>query len=144
LDRELPSHVFLHGNRFRVQKMIGARLVRQSFESLDEATTFLDGLLDQISQERAQDLARATRGTTIGDIVREWWEGPAAIPVEHRRGHRDRVSHRTLNQVAEFLGHSPRRTLELYGWTLDREALKHVGETVVTLVDIDGMWGPSD
>ena len=24
---------------------------------------------------------------------------------------------RSLNQVAEFLGHSPRMTLELYGWT---------------------------
>jgi integrase len=49
---------------------------------------------------------------------------------------------RSLNQVAEFLGHSPRMTLELYGWTLDREALKHVGETVMTLVDIDGIWRP--
>jgi integrase len=50
---------------------------------------------------------------------------------------------RSLNQVAEFLGHSPRMTLELYGWTLDREALKDVGETVVTLIDVDGIWRPS-
>lgn len=49
---------------------------------------------------------------------------------------------RSLNQVAEFLGHSPRMTLELYGWTLDRDALKQVGETVMTLVDVDGIWRP--
>jgi integrase len=49
---------------------------------------------------------------------------------------------RSLNQVAEFLGHSPRMTLELYGWTLDREALQRVGETVVTLIDVDGLWHP--
>lgn len=51
---------------------------------------------------------------------------------------------KSLNQVAEFLGHSPRMTLELYGWTLDRDALRQVGETVVALVDVNGFWKPTE
>lgn len=39
-----------------------------------------------------------------------------------------------INQVAEFLGHSPSMTLMLYGRHLDREAMRRVGRAATSLV----------
>lgn len=39
-----------------------------------------------------------------------------------------------INQVAEFLGHSPQMTLTLYGRHLDQEAMRRVGRAATTLV----------
>ncbi|MGH7858919.1 MAG: hypothetical protein ACREQY_16460, partial [Candidatus Binatia bacterium] len=39
-----------------------------------------------------------------------------------------------INQVAEFLGHTPQMTLMLYGRHLDREAMTRVGRAATTLV----------
>lgn len=39
-----------------------------------------------------------------------------------------------INQVAEFLGHTPQMTLMLYGRHLDREAMRRVGRAATTLV----------
>jgi integrase len=39
-----------------------------------------------------------------------------------------------LNQVAEFLGHSPQMTLTLYGRHLDRDAMRKVGRAATGLV----------
>lgn len=39
-----------------------------------------------------------------------------------------------INQVAEFLGHSPQMTLTLYGRHLDRDALRKVGRAATGLV----------
>lgn len=38
-----------------------------------------------------------------------------------------------INQVAEFLGHTPQMTLMLYGRHLDREAMRRVGRTAASL-----------
>lgn len=40
-----------------------------------------------------------------------------------------------INQVAEFLGHTPAMTLNLYGRTLDHDALKRVGDAATRLYD---------
>jgi len=39
-----------------------------------------------------------------------------------------------INQVAEFLGHTPQMTLMLYGRHLDREAMRRVGRAATMLV----------
>lgn len=39
-----------------------------------------------------------------------------------------------INQVAEFLGHTPQMTLMLYGRHLDREAMRRVGRAATSLV----------
>ena len=39
-----------------------------------------------------------------------------------------------INQVAEFLGHSPQMTLNLYGRHLDHDAMREVGRTATRLV----------
>lgn len=39
-----------------------------------------------------------------------------------------------INQVAEFLGHTPQMTLMLYGRHLDRDAMRRVGRAATTLV----------
>ncbi len=87
----LPSGIYRHRSRFRVQKMLRGKLVRRSFSSLEEAERFLEFLNADIEDARAVEAARLSGAVTIMDIVRLWWLGPV-VDGEHRGGHRQRVS----------------------------------------------------
>lgn len=83
-----------HRSRFRVVKRVNGTLHRRTFDTLSEAREFLQGVEEQ--QRTAQELVRRPAIVrSVGDVVREWWEGPSDVPAERRRGHRDRVSPRT-------------------------------------------------
>ena len=95
MAKQLPSHISPHKAGFRVQITVGGRRVRRTFSTLEAAVTFRDELSAIQERDQMSAAARALRGSTIGDIVREWWEGPSDVPIERRRGHRDRVGART-------------------------------------------------
>jgi integrase len=93
--RQARSGIHPLGPHFRVRKRVNGRLVQRVFDTLTEAESFLARLEQSIRDHVAIENDRLLRGQTVGDVVREWWEGPSDVPVELRRGHRDRVSPRT-------------------------------------------------
>lgn len=98
----LPRYIHRHGNRFRVQKMIGGKLHRKSFDTLEEAQAFLEMLDRDVQDARAVEAARLTGAATVMDIVLAWWLGPL-VDGEQRGGHRLRVSARTQRDYQYFI-----------------------------------------
>lgn len=67
------------------------------------------------------------------------WSGASASPpytlhsLRHHVATQLLIEGQPINQVAEFLGHTPQMTLMLYGRHLDREAMRRVGRTAASL-----------
>lgn len=104
--------------------------------SLPRATCSLDSSAMHLSGPRAR--SRGTQ-TTLRSVSRSWRE-PSGLPdltlhsLRHFVATQLLIEGQPVNQVAEFLGHSPQMTLMLYGRHLDRDAMRKVGRAATSLV----------
>jgi integrase len=98
----MPSNIYSHGKRFRVEKMRHGNLVRRTFRTLEEAQAFLDMLERDAEDARSVRAANLTGAATVKEVVDLWWLGPL-VDGEHRGGHRARVSALTARNYQYYI-----------------------------------------
>jgi integrase len=98
----LPPGISLHYGKFRARKANAGKRISRTFDTLEEAESFLGMLTADVEDTKAVEAARVRGAATIMEVVRLWWLGPLIDGV-HRGGHQQRVSALTKRQYQYYI-----------------------------------------
>jgi integrase len=74
-EQSLPQNIERHGRRYRVDKKVRGTRIRKTFETVEQATSFLRDLEARVVKERRLTEERAPAPLTVGDLVDRWFAG---------------------------------------------------------------------